>query len=104
MERAFLTGTINENNTFQQNDYRSTLPQSPRKARNTTGRIHAIGICNFEPDRLPDSCHNAKIVPVADQVEIHPYTQQAEAIQIMRKLDLYAPAEMEQLYSIENQH
>lgn len=47
------------------------------------GRIRAIGVCNFEPDRLIDLCHNAKVIPAVNQVEIHPYIQQPEAIRIM---------------------
>lgn len=58
----------------------------------TSGRVRAIGVCNFEPDRLIDLCRNAKVVPAVDQVEIHPYTQQVEAIRIMRSLGIQAEA------------
>ena len=58
----------------------------------TSGRVRAIGVCNFEPDRLIDLCRNAKVVPAVDQVEIHPYTQQIEAIRIMRSLGILAEA------------
>ena len=58
----------------------------------TTGRVRAIGVCNFEPDRLMDLCHSAKIIPAVNQVEIHPYTQQTEAIRIMRSLGIQAEA------------
>lgn len=57
-----------------------------------TGRVRAIGVCNFETDRLLDLCHNAKIVPAVNQIEIHPYSQQAEAIRIMRKLGIQSEA------------
>ena len=56
------------------------------------GRVRAIGVCNFEPDRLMDLCHNAKIVPAVNQVEVHPYTQQPEAMKIMRSLDIQPEA------------
>lgn len=58
----------------------------------TSGRVRAIGVCNFEPDRLIDLCRNAKVVPAVDQVEIHPYTQQVEAIRIMQSLGIQAEA------------
>lgn len=56
------------------------------------GRVRAIGVCNFEPDRLMDLCHNAKIVPAINQVEVHPYTQQPEAMKIMRSLGIQPEA------------
>lgn len=27
------------------------------------GRVRAIGVCNFEPDRLLDLCHNTRVIP-----------------------------------------
>lgn len=50
------------------------------------GRIRAIGVCNFEPDRLLDLCHNANVIPAVNQVEVHPYTPQTDAIRIMQEL------------------
>lgn len=55
-------------------------------------RIRAIGVCNFEPDRLMDLCRNAKVVPAVDQVETHPYTQQVEAIRMMQTLGVQIEA------------
>lgn len=56
------------------------------------GRVRAIGVCNFEPDRLMDLYHNAKVVPAVNQVEIHPYTQQTEAMKLMRSLGIQTEA------------
>lgn len=56
------------------------------------GRVRTIGVCNFEPDRLMDLCHNAKIVLAVNQVEVHPYTQQPEAMKIMRSLGIQPEA------------
>ena len=49
------------------------------------GRIRAIGVCNFLPDRLMDLCRNASIPPMLNQVEMHPFCQQKEALEIMRE-------------------
>ena len=43
------------------------------------GRVRAIGVSNFYPDRLVDLASFAHIRPMVNQVEIHPYHQQAEA-------------------------
>lgn len=45
--------------------------------------VRAIGVCNFEPDRLSDLCHWAEITPAVNQVEIHPFNQQQEALDYM---------------------
>ncbi|AUD03500.1 aldo/keto reductase [Spirosoma pollinicola] len=42
------------------------------------GRIRAIGVSNFQPDRLIDLIVHNEIVPVVNQVETHPFHQQFE--------------------------
>lgn len=37
------------------------------------GKIRAIGVCNFYPDRLADLCTNAEVMPAVNQVELHPF-------------------------------
>ena len=56
------------------------------------GRIRAIGVCNFEPDRLMDLCYNVKVLPAVNQVETHPYTQQTEAMKIMQSFGIQTEA------------
>ena len=56
------------------------------------GRVRAIGVCNFESDRLLDLCHNANVIPAVNQVEVHPYTPQTDAIRIMQSLGIQAEA------------
>ncbi|MEW4211717.1 aldo/keto reductase [Priestia megaterium] len=48
------------------------------------GKIRAIGVSNFQMDRLVDLvCHN-EIVPAVNQIETHPFYQQAENAQVMK--------------------
>src|SRR6476469_2424387 len=42
------------------------------------GRIRAIGVSNFNPDRLIDLIIHNEIVPAVNQVETHPFHQQIE--------------------------
>lgn len=49
------------------------------------GRIKAIGVSNFYPDRLADLCLNVKTVPAVNQVECHPFFQQLAAIPTMQE-------------------
>jgi 2,5-diketo-D-gluconate reductase A len=56
------------------------------------GRVRAIGVCNFEPDRLLDLCHNANVIPAVNQIEVHPYTPQTDAIRTMQELGIQAEA------------
>ena len=55
-------------------------------------RARAIGVCNFEPDRLMDLCLSSEIIPAVDQVELHPFTQQTKSLQFMRKMKIQAEA------------
>ena len=49
------------------------------------GRVRAIGVCNFLPDRLLDLCMNAKVKPMIDQIECHPHDQRDEEIKWMKE-------------------
>lgn len=56
------------------------------------GRLRAIGVSNFYPDRLVDLASFARIRPMVNQVEIHPYHQQEEAKHWMDKYGVQAEA------------
>ena len=43
------------------------------------GRIRAIGVCNFAPDRVMDLIVNSGVVPAVNQIETHPFCQQKES-------------------------
>lgn len=47
------------------------------------GRIKAIGVSNFHPDRLIDLIIHNEIVPAVNQVETHPFHQQIEEQQFL---------------------
>lgn len=49
------------------------------------GRIRAIGVSNFHPDRLIDLIIHNDIVPAVNQVETHPFHQQFDAQQFMKE-------------------
>jgi len=48
------------------------------------GKVRAIGVSNFQPDRLIDLIIHNEIVPAVNQVETHPFHQQNEAQQFMK--------------------
>ena len=56
------------------------------------GKVRAIGVCNFMPDRLLDLCYNAKIKPQINQVEHHPHYQRAEELSLMREMQIQPEA------------
>lgn len=43
------------------------------------GRIRAIGVSNFQPDRLMDLMVHNEIAPAVNQIETHPFHQQVDA-------------------------
>ena len=47
------------------------------------GRVRAIGVSNFQPDRLIDLIIHNEIVPAVNQVETHPFHQQTEEQKFM---------------------
>lgn len=49
------------------------------------GKIRALGISNFYPDRLADICSFTEIPPMVNQVETHPFCQQKKAKATMEK-------------------
>ena len=56
------------------------------------GKIRAIGVCNFYPDRLTDLCMNARIAPMVNQVELHPFFAQTRAVENMKSLHVQPEA------------
>jgi 2,5-diketo-D-gluconate reductase A len=42
------------------------------------GRIRAIGVSNFQPDRVMDLIVHNQVVPAVNQIETHPFQQQIE--------------------------
>ena len=49
------------------------------------GRIRAIGVCNFLPDRLVDLCFNTDIVPAVNQLQLHPFYQRADELALLKE-------------------
>ncbi|NTW90781.1 MAG: aldo/keto reductase [Erysipelotrichaceae bacterium] len=49
------------------------------------GKLKAIGVSNFYSDRLIDLIKFNKVIPMVNQVETHPFHQQVEANEIMKK-------------------
>ena len=59
------------------------------------GKLRSIGISNFYPDRLVDIASFARICPMVNQVETHPFYQQTAAKKYMNKygvqIEAWAP-------------
>lgn len=59
------------------------------------GKLRAIGVSNFYPDRLSDICAFNEIIPQVNQVETNPFNQQIEAQENMIKnnvqIEAWAP-------------
>lgn len=49
-----------------------------------SGKIRAIGVCNFLPDRLMDLMINSGFTPAVNQIETHPFHQQQETQQFLQ--------------------
>ncbi|MGV2882185.1 MULTISPECIES: aldo/keto reductase [Paenibacillus] len=49
------------------------------------GKIRAIGVSNFQMDRLIDLIIHNEVVPAVNQVETHPFNQQIESAAFMKE-------------------
>ncbi|WP_224984575.1 aldo/keto reductase [Geomonas agri] len=49
------------------------------------GRIRAIGISNFQPDRVMDLIVHNEVVPAVNQIETHPFCQQVETQKFLQE-------------------
>lgn len=56
------------------------------------GRVRAIGVCNFLPDRLYDLCRSVEIKPMVNQVERHPHYRRDDELALMRELGVQPQA------------
>jgi 2,5-diketo-D-gluconate reductase A len=59
------------------------------------GRVRAIGVSNFLPEHLERLRNETEIVPVVNQIELHPTYQQSELTQLCRQrsiaVEAYSP-------------
>ncbi len=52
------------------------------------GKLRAIGVCNFYPARLADLCETVDVIPAVNQVELHPFFQQENALALMKEYNV----------------
>jgi len=59
------------------------------------GKIRAIGVSNFQPDRIMDLMVHNKITPAVNQIEVNPFQQQIETQTFLQdnsvKVEAWAP-------------
>lgn len=56
------------------------------------GKLKAIGVSNYYPHVLTDFCTTVRIKPMVNQVELHPFFQQENALENMKKLGVQPEA------------
>jgi diketogulonate reductase-like aldo/keto reductase len=59
------------------------------------GKVRAIGVSNFQPDRIMDLMVHNKITPAVNQIEVNPFQQQIEAQKFLEgnsvRVEAWAP-------------
>ena len=80
------------------------------------GKLRAIGVSNFYPNILTNFCETVEVKPMVNQVELHPFFAQPEALETMKYYGVapeawaplgggrYAPFENETLKAIAQAH
>lgn len=56
------------------------------------GKLRAIGVSNFYPHTLTDFCETVEIKPMVNQVELHPYFTQENALETMKYYEVQPEA------------
>ena len=56
------------------------------------GKLRAIGVSNFQPDRLMDILAFNEVAPAVNQVEINPFQQQLESVPFMQEIGVQPEA------------
>jgi len=52
---------------------------------NQAGRVRAIGLSNFQPDRVMDMICHHQVAPAVNQIETHPFNQQIETQKFLQE-------------------
>ena len=53
------------------------------------GKVRAIGVSNFHPDRLMDLIRHNEIVPAVNQIETHPFHQQIDTQKFLQENNVH---------------
>ena len=56
------------------------------------GKLRSIGVCNCYPHVLADICETVEVKPAVNQVELHPFFQQENALALMREYGVHPEA------------
>ena len=56
------------------------------------GKLKAIGVCNCYSQILADICETVEVKPAVDQVELHPFFQQENALALMKEYGVHPEA------------
>lgn len=56
------------------------------------GKVRAIGVSNFYPERLTDLCMNAEIKPMVNQIECHPFFQKEKDLECAKHFGVQVEA------------
>ena len=56
------------------------------------GKLRAIGVSNFYPHTLTNFCETVEIKPMVNQVELHPYFTQENALETMKYYEVQSEA------------
>jgi Aldo/keto reductase family len=67
--------------------YSSNRPLPYIPSGSEGGKLRAIGVSNFEPDRLMDIAAFNEVTPAVNQAEVNPFQQQADSVAFADPVD-----------------
>ena len=94
---------------FHEEDYKELNIESWKAMEQLykQGKVHAIGVCNFLPRHLEDLISHTSIMPMINQLEIHPWYQQKETVKWCQQhgiiVEAWGPFRHGRLFSADNE-
>lgn len=96
VDRAFKPGDkwfpLDQQGVFELADVDPAETYKAMEKLLQTGKVRAIGLCNFNIRRLKDIMSKTSIVPAVNQIERHPYLQQPDVLEFCRSKGILVQA------------
>ncbi|KAF2177431.1 GCY protein [Zopfia rhizophila CBS 207.26] len=86
---------LRSDGVFELADIDPSITYTAMESLLSTGKVRAIGVSNFNVNRLQSLLSKTKIVPAVNQIEAHPYLQQPQLFNFCKEknilIEAYSP-------------
>ncbi|KAH8891567.1 Aldo/keto reductase [Thozetella sp. PMI_491] len=83
---------LDDDGVFELADIDPAVTYKAMEALLSTGKVRAIGVCNFNERRLADLLSKTTVIPAVNQIEAHPYLQQPQLLEFCSSKNILVQA------------